>query len=302
MPRPDFFILGAPKCGTTAMYRWLDAHPGVFMPAKELHHWGGDLHHRRATLTQEAYQALFDDAGPDQVVGEVAVWYLMSQAAPDELLAFAPDARVIAMLRDPVELIHSLHSQLLYSGEEDIADLADALAAETDRRAGRRIPTSTHTGLEAPPDECLHYRRVVDFAPQVRRWREAYGDRLLVLLHDDLRADQAATFAQVVDFIGADRGFTPDFSVVNPNKVAKNQAARRLIQGLRWGPWNRLVPTGRVRTAARRGFEKLQAMNTSYQRRDSLDEGLRAALLDELLPGIDALETELGRDLSAWKH
>ncbi|MCK6506983.1 sulfotransferase [Myxococcota bacterium] len=303
MPRPTFFVLGAPKCGTTALYQWLSTHPGVFLPAKELHQWGGDLHHRRPLRSQAEYEALWDAARPDQVPGEVAVWYLMSEAAPEELATFSPGARGIAMLRSPAELIESLHSQLLYSGEEDLPDLGAALAAEADRRQGRRIPRSTHAGLEAPPDECLQYRRVVDFAPQVRRWRRALGpDRLLVLLHDELKADPAGTWARVVDFIGADPAFTPDFSTVNPNKRAKSQAARKLIQGLRWGPWNRLVPRGRLRTAFRQGFERLQALNTSYERRPAADPAVRAALQAELRPGIEALEAELGRDLSAWKR
>lgn len=302
MPRPSFYVLGAPKCGTTALYQWLAAHPGVFVPAKELHHWGGDLHHRRPPLDQAAYEALFAAARPDQVTGEVAVWYLMSEAAPAELRAYTPQARVIALLRDPVDLVESLHSQLLYSGEEDLPDLGLALAAEADRRQGRRIPPSTHAGLEAPPDEALLYRRVVDFAPQVRRWRQAFGaERVLVLLHDELKAEPAATWARVLDFIGADPSFTPDFGVVNPNKRARSQAARKLIQGLRWGPWNRLVPRGRVRTAFRQGFERLQALNTSYERRPPAQAAVRAALRAELRPGIEALEAELGRDLSGWK-
>lgn len=302
MPRPSFYILGAPKCGTTALYQWLAAHPGVFLPAKELHFWGGDLHHRRPPMRREDYEARFAAARPDQRVGEVAVWYLMSEAAPQELLTYTPDARVIAMLRSPIELLPSLHAQLRYSGDEDLAELPAALAAEAERRAGRRIPPSTHAGLEAPPDEALLYRRVVDFAPQLRRWRAAFGpDRVLVLLHEELKADPQALWRRVVDFIGADPGFSPDFGVVNPNKSARSHGARKLIQGLRWGPWNRLVPRGRLRTAFRRGFERLQALNTRVEARAPLDPAFRARLLQELEPGIAALEQELGRPLPGWR-
>ncbi|NOY25816.1 MAG: sulfotransferase [Oligoflexia bacterium] len=302
MPRPDFFILGAPKCGTTAMYQWLSAHPDLYLPAKELHYWGADLHHRRPKLSRDQYLALFADARPDQLVGEVAVWYLMSTQAPVELKAFAPDARVIAMLRHPAELIHSLHSQLLYSGEEDLTDLKAALAAEPDRRAGRRIPKSTHVGLEAPPDECLHYHQVVNFAPQIARWQACFGKQLLVVLHDELRADPQATYRHVLDFIGADTSFSPDFSVVNPNKRVRSQASQRLIQGLRWGPWNRLVPPGHLRNAARRGFQRLQHLNTSFEQRAPLDGELRSQLLAELAPGVDALEHSIKRDLDSWRR
>ncbi len=302
MPALDFVIVGAPKCGTTAMYQWLAGHPQIFLPAKELHQWGSDLHHRRPPRSAADYEALWADARPGQLLGEVAVWYLMSTAAPDEVHAMAPQGRVIAMLREPVAMLYSLHSQLVYSGEEDITDFADALAAEADRRAGRRIPRSTHAGLEAPPDECLQYRRVVDYAPQVRRWRQRFGDdRVLVLLHDDLKADAPGTWRRVLDFIGADLGFTPDFGVVNPNKAARSQHAQRLVQALRWGPWNRLVPAGRLRTGFRKGFERLQAMNTRYEQRAPIDPALAARLRAELRPGVDALEEELGRDLSNWK-
>lgn len=300
--RPRFFVLGAPKCGTTALYQWLATDPGLFLPAKELHQWGGDLHHRRPARSLAEYEALFEPAGA-RLPGEVAVWYLMSEAAPQELRAYAPEARLVAMIRHPVELIESLHSQLLYSGEEDLPDLARALEAEADRRAGRRIPRSAHRGLEAPPDEALLYRRVADYAPQIRRWRAAFGrDALLVLRHEELKADPLGLYRRVVAHIGGPPGHEPPLGVVNPNKVARSPRAQRLVQGLRWGPWNRLVPPGRLRRLARTGFERLQAFNTRQERRAPMDPALRARLLEELRPSVEALEAELGMELPAWKR
>ena len=257
---------------------------------------------REVSATPAEFAHGLRNAFPDGLTGGPVEFRVDDGAAAMEIhLVPGPD-RVIALLRDPVDLVESLHSQLLYSGEEDLPDLGLALAAEADRRQGRRIPPSTHAGLEAPPDEALLYRRVVDFAPQVRRWRQAFGaERVRVLLHDALKAEPAATWARVVDFIGADPSFTPDFGVVNPNKRARSQAARKLIQGLRWGPWNRLVPKGRLRTAIRRGFERLQAANTKVEARQALDPALRERLLVELEPGIAALEAELGRPLPAWR-
>jgi hypothetical protein len=158
---PDFFIVGAPKCGTTAMYRWLAAHPEVFVPVKEIHYFGSDLAHRRPPVSEERYRALFADAvAAHRAVGDVAVWYLMSESAVEEIHAFNPDARIIVMLRRPDDMLYSLHSQLLYSGEEDLLDFGAALDAESERAQGRSIPESTHRGLEAPPTECLLYSRV----------------------------------------------------------------------------------------------------------------------------------------------
>ena len=82
MRLPDFYIVGAPKCGTTAMYQWLHAHPEIFLPAKETHFYGQDLDHRRPPMTQDQYQALYADASPaHRAIGDVAVWHLMSETA-----------------------------------------------------------------------------------------------------------------------------------------------------------------------------------------------------------------------------
>jgi hypothetical protein len=296
---PNFFIVGAPKCGTTAMYQWLLAHPKVYLPAKEIHYFGRDLDHQRPALTEAEYRGLYDDAQTaHQAVGDVAVWHLMSETAASEIHALAPEARIIIMLRRPDEMLYSLHSQLVYSGEEDLTDFAEALGAEADRADGRRVQQSTHAGLEAPPTQCLLYRRVASFAQQVARYQDTF-DQVHVVLHDDLRADQAAAYRKVLDFLEVDPDFQPDFSVVNPNTTVKSQAARKAIQRLRWGPVRSVVP-GPLRSIGRKVMEGLQSMNTEVTQRPPLDPDLAARLREELSGDIEALGTRIDRDLSAW--
>ena len=141
MTLPNFFIVGAPKCGTTALYAYLAQHPDVFMSdPKEPHYFGSDLDFRyRRRPSDQQYRSYFAGAGDRRRIGEGSVWYLYSECAADEIGQAVPDARIIVMLRDPVEMIPSLHSQFVYNGHEDLA-LADALAAEEDRAQGRRIP------------------------------------------------------------------------------------------------------------------------------------------------------------------
>jgi hypothetical protein len=296
---PDFFIVGAPKCGTTAMYRWLAAHPEVFVPVKEIHYFGSDLAHRRPPVSEERYRALFADAvAAHRAVGDVAVWYLMSESAVDEIHAFNPDARIIVMLRRPDDMLYSLHSQLLYSGEEDLLDFGAALDAESERAHGRSIPESTHRGLEAPPTECLLYSRVASFADQVERYQQRF-EHVHVVLHDDIKADAAGAYRGVLDFLGVEPSFEPDFSVVNPNTKAKSQLARKLIQGVWFGPLRSLVPAG-LRGMGRRGLESLQAFNTQTSPRPPLDEHLRQRVQTQLGPDMKRLASLIGRDLSSW--
>lgn len=297
MHTPHFFIVGAPKCGTTAMYEWLSAHPDIFIPVKEIHYFGADLHHRRPPVSAERYAGLFRDAG-QRITGDVAVWYLMSETAAEEIRDHNPDARIIIMLRKPHEMLHSLHSQLVYSGEEDIEDFEQALAAETDRAAGHRIPKSTHTGLEAPPQECLQYTRVASFADQVQRYTDTF-EHVHVVLHDDIKADAAATYRGILEFIGADKHFLPDFSVINPNTQVRSQAARQLIQGLRFGPLRAAVPAP-LRSVGRVVFERLQAFNTEAVDRQSMGTELTHRLIGEFGPDVERLSSLIGRDLTGW--
>ena len=296
---PDFYIVGAPKCGTTAMYQWLHAHPEIFLPAKEIHFYGQDLDHRRPPMTQDQYQALYADASPaHRAIGDVAVWHLMSETAAAEIAAVTPDAKIIIMLRRPDEMLYSLHSQLVYSGEEPLTDFAEALSAEADRAQGRGVPPSTHAGLEAPPTECLQYRRVARFAEQVARYQRTFCE-VLVVLHDDLKADQAAAYRRVLEFIGVDTTFQPDFSVVNPNTAVKSHTARRAIQTLRWGPARKVVPAP-LRGIGRRLMEGLQSMNTEVTPRAPLSPDIAQQIRTDLSDDVALLAQHIDRDLSGW--
>jgi hypothetical protein len=141
---PTFFIVGAPSCGTSSLGRYLDAHPRIFISKpKEPHHFGVDLELRpRPYAEREAYLKLFEGAGDVQHAGDGSVLYLYSRTAPAEILELNPAAKVIIMLRDLLEMVPSLHAHNLVLNYEDILDLAQALEAQADRRAGRRIPST----------------------------------------------------------------------------------------------------------------------------------------------------------------
>src|SRR5687768_10729433 len=97
MRRPDFFIVGAPKCGTTAMYEYLRRSPDLFLPeVKELRYFGKDLQVRHfPSRSLHEYLHFFRAAKPTQRVGTAYVWYLYSQTAAAEIAAFAPDAQIL---------------------------------------------------------------------------------------------------------------------------------------------------------------------------------------------------------------
>jgi hypothetical protein len=297
MRRPDFFIVGAPKSGTTAMYEYLREHPDLYLPErKELRYFGSDLEIRdRQPLSESDYLAHFAGAEGHQLVGTAYVWYLYSSLAAAEIKAFAPDARIIAMIRNPIDMLHALHGEHLSNGNEDIRDFTEALDAEPDRRAGRRIPAHAH--LPAG----LLYSTVPRYAEQLERYVAAFGrDRVHVIVFDDFAADTSAAYAATLRFIGVRDDVRPArFAVVNASKRTRSEALRHFLARPPELPRRiirRTVP-GRIRRAL---YERTKALNVTRAARapmpSATHERLRAVFADE----VERLSIFLQRDLRHW--
>jgi hypothetical protein len=297
MKRPDFFIVGAFKAGTTSLYEYLRQHPQVFMPFhKEPMYFGQDLDPRYRRMTEDEYLRLFADARPDQRVGEASPWYLYSASAAAEIKAFAPDAQIIVMLRNPVDVMYAQHSQLLFNQREYLADFGEALAAEEDRRAGRRIPVG------ALRREALFYRHSVRFAEQLQRYLDVFGrDRIHVIVHEDLRDDTAGVVRSTFEFLDVDPDVSVDLDVRNPSRRARSGALQRLIfrpPGL----VRRAVPLLRRFPLVHRLRDAAVSANSVPEARREMDPELRHRLTVELAPEIEALSRLLDRDLSDWRR
>ncbi len=300
MKLPDFFIVGAPKCGTTAMDDYLRQHPEVFIPdIKELHFFGRDLPFGRPRMKRERYLSLFAPASTQKRIGESSVWYLYSKEAAKEIREFSPSARIIVMLRDPVDAMHSMHSQRIYNGTENLLDFAEALAAEEDRKRGRRLPKNvTKDNLMG-----LYYRDAVRYTDQVRRYFEVFGrERVHVILFDDLRADTARVYRETCRFLEVDPGFRPRIEIVNANKRVRSEQLRNLV---RFAPASLralakpLVPSSRLRQKVK---ADLKRWNTKYVARAEMDPALRKQLGTEFRSEVQRLGDLLGRDLSHWSR
>jgi hypothetical protein len=296
-PRPDFFIVGAPKAGTTSLHDYLRQHPQIFMPAvKELNYFGSDRALRNTPrLTEAEYLRMFAKA-PDGVrIGEASVSYLRSNLAAREIAAFSPGAQAIVMLRNPVEMMHAMHSELVFLGAEDLPDFSEAVAAEADRRHGRRIPAAVNS------PRAVLYRDAATFSGQLERYFEALGrDRVHVIVFDDFQADTAAQVRDTFRFLGVDESFVPRMEIINPAKVPRLRVVQRLLQsppGWLRGAARRVLP----RTSRKRIYRGAQRLNARRRERAAMAPELRARLTAEFVPEVERLERLLGRDLSAWK-
>src|SRR5436189_2758567 len=224
MNKPNFFIVGAPKCGTTAMNDYLQQHPDIFMAPKELHYFGADLE-TKIKLSEQEYLKYFQNTGDKKIVGEASVWYLFSKTAAEEIKKFSPGAKILIMLRNPGELLYSLHSQHLYDGNENIADFATAIKYDKDRAKGLKDPVSVDfIKLPAYIDSVL-------FADQVKRYLDVVGkENVYVILYEDLASDTTAVVKNVIKFLGLSADINIDARVINPNKQIRNFKLHRLLK------------------------------------------------------------------------
>jgi hypothetical protein len=298
---PNFFLVGAPKCGTTAMFNYLAAHPDVFMPhTKEPTFFARDLDEgkrgddRLFIRDFNQYLELFSDWRGERRVGEGSVWYLYSKVAAGQIKSFAPDARIIIMLRDPVEAMYSLHAHRLARGAEELKSFEEAIRVEEDRAHGRRLPKHAYVV------KGLLYTEVMKYASQVERYFDTFDrDRVLVLIYEEFAADPAQAYGQVCEFLEIDPTFLPKFERVNPSRVVRSRLLRNILR-FHPTPIGNRVRLGPIRKGWRRVKRGVIAMNEKPQARPPLDPLLRAELTQELAPDVARLSRLLDRDLIAF--
>lgn len=293
--KPDFFIVGAPKCGTTALHSALSKHPEVFLPKnKEPHFFGSDLEigDGWCIRTESKYLDLFEECGDAERVGEASPWYLFSETAAEEIHAFQPEARILILLRDPVDLIHSVHLQHLNTANEDLIDLAEALAAEPERLRGERIPP------RAPFPNCLSYRSIARLSEQVKRYLKVFDEeRVKVLLLDDMRSDERGFLREVCRFLEVSEDVELEMDRRNPSRdltsldlmLKRMHYRTRVISRLQ-----RRLP--KVAKSIYRGAVRMLPV----KRKVGISAALRAELSGELSEEVARLGALIGRDLSSW--
>ena len=233
-----------------------------------------------------AYLALFEAARETRRVGEASTSYLEAAEAPARIREFNPDARIIAMLRDPVEMIASLHAMRVSQGLEHIADLRAALADEKSR-----------PGFGVVGDQSsIRYRDRTRFAVMLPRWFEAFGrEHVSIIVLEDVAADPAAQFRRVLDFLDVDPTYRPSsFERHNEREWPRSLVVARVQARFRRHP----VSDGATDRLARRVYHLLGRVNRARGvEKKPFPADVQTELRDELGPDVDALSRLLGRDM-----
>jgi hypothetical protein len=308
---PDFFVVGQFKSGTTALYEMLRRHPQIFLPAlKEVWYHSPELRARalaRGSTTRpstlEGYLALFEGASPGQRVGEATPSYLISEGAAASIAALQPDARIVAILREPASFLRSFHLQCLQNHTETEGDLRKAIALEGARREGRHVPRYAARPLE------LLYTDHVRYVEQLRRYHAVFpAEQVLVLIYEDFRRDNQATVRQVLRFLGVDDTLPIEALQANPTVRVRSPRLEQLLRSVYLG--HGAVP-GAVKAAVTRlAPQRVRRRALGAVRRQVIyaeprpaDEELMLELRRRFKGEVAALSDYLGRDLIAlWGY
>ncbi|MDF3419974.1 hypothetical protein HKX23_16575 [Sulfitobacter sp. KE29] len=302
MSAPNFFLIGAPKCGTTAIAHYLAERDDVFFSRpKEPLFWCRDLgiepHALRAETLKE-YEFLFSEAEPlrHRIIAEGTTSYLRSRQALTECIEHYPQAKFVAILRNPVDVAHAFHMEQLYTGLEKEKDFAAAWRDQPQREA------TWDAATDERPDSLL-YRRIASFASQIETFFALVPpEQRKVIIYDDLRQNPRAVWLELLAFLQLPDDGRTDFS---PRNAAHAQRFPALSHFL-LAPPRPLAPAlkalRKTLLAQDRGpVRALKRFLNVKRPRDVLDPALRAEMTAAFGPDVERLETLLDRPLPGWK-
>jgi hypothetical protein len=290
MKRPNFFIIGAPKCGTTSLSFWLSCHPNIFIPSiKEPHYFNFDFGPRYIKKKVD-YLKLYDEANDSHsAIGEATTRYLFSRAAVPEILKFADQPRFIVMLRNPIEMAHSLHDEEVYSGYENVKDFKMAWDLQKNRRNGNNVP------LLCPDQAILQYGDICKVGAQLKRLLiKVKRNRVLFLTLDDLKSNPKGIYTEVLKFLKVKDDDRSLFPVKNIARSHSNTFLKYLSIGLvRMKTLCNIKHNFGVQTL-------INKKNTVIRKRTKLEDAFYNTLVDYFMEDIKLTEGLTKKNLNHW--
>lgn len=304
---PNFFMVGAPKCGTSAMYSYLNTHPNIFLyPQKEPNFFSDDLKGVRPSDPEKSlkqYLRHFNSANT-KIIGEGSTWYLYSQEAAYRIKKLNSSSKILIMLRNPIEQMYSLHSQLVFGGLEKITNFEKALLAEKSRKEGSNLPSNMRN-LDNLSYKRLLYTDIAKYCAQVERYLQAFpSNQVKIVIFDEFKANPKKSYLEVLDFLELDHSYLPDnFKVINSNKVRilKGDYIQKIrTHPLILAPTRALIPYSIRRIAFKSLGRVWTKINTRHESRQPINPELKNKLISEFTPEVKALSNLIDKDLSHW--
>jgi hypothetical protein len=299
MKKPNFFIVGAPKCGTTALSEYLRQHPNIFITnPKEPIFFADDMPKRYIAKTLDAYLSLYSKSNEKHYIkGEASVFYLYSSNALQNIYNYNQKAKIVAMLRNPIDLVHSLHSEYLFNLTEDVDDFEIAWRLQANRERGFDLPK----GCRIP--KILQYKQIAMLGKQVKKLMNIFPkEQVMLILFDDFKTSTKKVYKEVLNFLNLPDNGRTHFPRINENKQNKSLLLGQILH----------QPPNSIRRISHRLYKLLgidigeitlrfvSNLNSKHVKRSVLSSKMRKELILEFKEDIYLLERIIGKDLSGW--
>jgi len=298
MKRPNFFIVGAPKSGTTALSVYLREHDKIFFTTpKEPCFFSQDFPGQREVTTEQEYLDLYSQATEEHIaVGEGSVWYLYSEVAIENLHKFNSEAKIIVMLRNPVEQVYSMHQELYARRYETESDFQKAWSMQAERKQGKHIPKYCREAA------FLQYEAIPRYSSQIERLFKFFPrEQIKIILFQDFIKNTRSTYVDVLDFLGVPDDGRERF----PRVLESRRYKYHWIGSFLMNPPKSVVKTKdfikRVLGIKKFGVKDLSDRhNTVVEKRQPLPEDFIIQLKQLYQDDVLKLSRLLDTDLSFW--
>lgn len=290
--KPNLFLIGAPKCGTTSLAGYLADHPQIFVSSPKEPYFFNTDSEKRNIWNLNDYEDIFTGAATHhEFVMEASTLYLYSDVAVRNIVSLVLEARFVALLRCPGDMVVSWHSQLLFTQEEEVENFEHAWNLIATRKEGQGVPARCRD------QRILYYDEIAKYGEQLERvFATVPRDRVLVILFDDLARDPRAVYEQVLAFLDLDSDGREIFDVRNQRKTLRSRRLSRILSnpiGLRLKQILGIkAPTGLL--------APFHSINRKPAERKPLSANLRARINKTYEADVRVLERLLNRPLDHW--
>jgi hypothetical protein len=307
MKKPNLFLAGLPRSGTSSMHAYLKQHPDIFMTAikepnyfaRDFHKESDDYHNKQLYFpyrTKDQYLRLYKSWNNEKIAGEASWTNLYSKIAAKGIHQFNPNAKIIIALREPVSFLYSYHSAATFALGESIQDFKKALSAEVERKNGKYL------GKRVIAPSWLFYSEFVKYADHVQRYLSLFNnDQIRIILFDELKQNTAGVYNIILKFLDVPSDFSPEFNIVNPNKILKWPRLKKLILD---SPYFRNTLRFFISDNTYANLKKLYKDRiVTYKARLPLNEDIKNELMANFKSEVEKLSRLLNRDLIAlWGY
>lgn len=292
MNKPSLFLLGAPKCGTTSLYEWLNSHKEIFMPAvKEPHFYSSPY---GPSMSEDKYFGLYANTNHYKFCGDASVFYLYDIESVKRIIIDVENPKFIVCIRNPNEMAPSLHAQKFFTGHERIESFNQAWDLRNERLNGS---FEGIYGIDDGDPKHMSYGYICRLGSQIKKLLEVvpYSSVHIVDL-DQLRDDPANEWIRLQEFLGLKIEPLPQLKNANPASKRRHQGLHHFLHSL-YVFKQKFLPNFNTGI-----FRKLSQINTVFEKYEGPSERVKLEMSKEFAEEIDLMSEILGKDYSYWKN